>query len=179
VAEARRVVYLTAGDPFVFERADSVAEALAEAGIAIEIVPGITSALAAAPYAGISLSGEGLASAVCLAAGGSHHGPAIPPSDLTAMARTGTLVLYIAEEHLERTCGELRAHGLSDDTPATIVEEATEPGQRVVAGTLATLAAEARRAGIRSPALVFVGAHATPRPALGWRDRRRPTGDTS
>jgi siroheme synthase len=168
VEAGRRVVYLTAGDPMVFERADSVAEALAARGFLIEIVPGITAAHAAAAYAGIPLLGHGAAGALCLATVGSHHGAGTSPADLAAMARTGTLVLYIAEKHLERLCEELREHGLSGSTPAAIVEHATEPDQRVVRATLGTLAAEAVRIGVKSPALVFLGAHAVPHARLAW-----------
>ncbi|MBU0639733.1 MAG: hypothetical protein KKB50_12775 [Planctomycetes bacterium] len=173
VEAGRRVAYLTAGDPFVFERADSVAEALVHAGFAIEIVPGLTAALAAAAYAGIPLTGHGLSGSLCLAPGGNHHGARIPPPTLATMASSGTLVLYIAEEHLERLCEELRTCGLSGQTPATIVEDATESSQRVVSGTLDTLVAEATRAAVKSPALVFIGAHVAPRAGLAWFEQRR------
>jgi siroheme synthase len=179
VEAGRRVVYLTAGDPYVFERADSVAEALAEAGFAIEIVPGLTAAAAAAAYAGIPLTGHGVAGALCLAAGCSHHGSGIPPLSLATMARSGTLALYIAEEHLEQLCEELRACGLSGQTPATIVEDATESSQRVVSGTLDTLAAEAIRCAVKSPALVFIGAHAAPKAWLNWFQNRHMPDDAS
>jgi siroheme synthase len=152
----------------LFERADSVAEALADAGIAIEIVPGLTAALAAPAYTGIPLTRCGLSSAVCLTAPGNHHGSRIPPAALAAMAECGTLVLYIAEEHIDRFCEELQSSGLSGQTPAAIVEDATGAGQRVVRGTLDTLAAEAIQAKVESPALVFIGAHAVPRPGLTW-----------
>jgi siroheme synthase len=172
VEAGRRVVYLTAGDPLVFERADRVAEALADSGFAIEIVPGLTAALAGAAYAGISLTGHGVAGAVCLATGGDHHGPRMPPPILATMASSGTLVLYVAEEYLKRLCEELRTCGMGGQTPATVVEDATESSQRVVSGTLDTLAAEAIRAEVKSPALVFIGAHAAPRAQLAWFERR-------
>ena len=172
VEAGRRVVYLTAGDPFVFERADSVAEALAEAGLAIEIVPGLTAALAAAAYAGIPLTGHGVAGALCLATGEQHHGPKIPPSSLATMASSGTLAMYIAEEHLKQLCEELQTCGLSGQMPGTIVENATERGQRVVSGTLNTLAAKAVRARVTSPALVFIGAQVVPRAGLTWFEQR-------
>jgi uroporphyrinogen III methyltransferase/synthase len=168
VEAGRRVVYLTAGDPFVFERADSVAEALADVGFAIEIVPGLTAALAAAAYAGIPLARHGSSGAICLATPGNHHGSRIPPPILATMASSGALVLYIAEEHLKRLCEELRTCGLSGQTPATIVEDATESSQRVVSGTLDSLVAEAIRAGVKSPALVFIGANVAPRAGLAW-----------
>ena len=162
---------------FVFERADSVAEALAGVGFAIEIVPGITAALAAAAYAGIPLTGHGVAGALCLATGEQHHGPNIPAPSLATMASGGALVLYIAEEHLKRLCEELRTCGLSGQTPATIIEDATESSQRVVSGTLDTLVAEAIRARVKSPALVFIGAHAAPRAGLGWFEQRPQSGN--
>jgi uroporphyrinogen III methyltransferase/synthase len=177
VEAGRRVVYLTAGHPFVFERADTVAEALASAGFDIEVVPGLTAALAAAPYAGIRITGHGGAGALCLAPGGDHHGSGIPPPSLAMMARSGLVALYIAEEHLERLCEELRTCGLSGQTPATIVEDATDPGQRVVSGSLDTLATEATQAAVRSPALVFIGTHAAPRTRLQWFRQRQSSGD--
>lgn len=171
VEAGRRIVYLTAGDPLVFERADSVAEALVEAGFAIEIVPGLTSALAAAAYTGIPLTGHGVAGALCLAAGANHHGSRIPAASLATMAGSGTLVLYIAEEHLQRVSEDLQACGLSGQTPATIVEDATEASQHVIEGSVDTLAAEASRTRIKSPALVFIGANAAPRVRLNWFKR--------
>jgi len=168
VEAGRKVVYLTAGDPFVFERADSVAEALADTGFVIEIVPGLTAALAAAAYAGIPLTGHGVAGALCLAAGDSRRGSRIPPTSLATMAGSGTLVVYIAEEQVKHLCEELRTCGLSGQTPATIVENATESSQRVVSGTLDTLPAAATRAAVKSPAMVFIGAHAARRARLNW-----------
>jgi siroheme synthase len=168
----RSVVYLCAGDPWVFERANSVARAIVNAGFAIEIVPGITAATAGAAYAGIPLSGHGLASALCLAAGSDHPGYDTPPAMLATMVSAGTLVLYVAEERVEQLCAELQTCGLSGQTPATIVEDATETTQRVVSATLDTLPAEATRAAVKSPALIFIGGHAAPRADLHWFGRR-------
>ncbi|HNQ24872.1 MAG TPA: SAM-dependent methyltransferase [Phycisphaerae bacterium] len=168
VEAGRRVVYLVAGDPFVFERADAVAEALAAGGLAVEIVPGLTAAVAAAAYAGIPLTSQGVAGALCLAAGCDYHGSRLPSPILATMARSGILVLYVAEEHLDQLCAELRACGLAGQTPATLVADATEPSQRVVSATLDTIGAEVTRAGVKPPALVFIGAHAAPRPGWAW-----------
>ena len=172
----RRVVYLTSGNPFVFERADVVAEALSGLGIAFEVIPGPTAALAAAAYAGIPLTAGWGADPVCLAVGESEHGPRIAASDLAALARSGTLAVYVGEEHLERLCGELLTSGLGGDTPATIVEEATRPSQRIISGTLDTIAARAAEAGVSPPAVVFFGAHAAAQPKLRWFDRRPLSG---
>ena len=73
---------------------------------------------------------------------------------------------------IEQLCEELQTCGLSGDTPAAIVENATEPHQRVISGTLATLAAQVMRAGVKSPAVVFIGAHVAPRPGLAWFEPR-------
>jgi siroheme synthase len=161
-----KVVYLTVGDPLIFERADAVAEALAGAGFAVEIVPGLTAGQAAAASAGIALTGHGGARALCLAVGGHYPGYSAPPQALSSMASVGTLVVYVAEQHVKQLCEELETCGMSGDTAATIVENATEPHQRVISGTLATLAAQAMRAGVKSPAVVFVGAQAVPRTRL-------------
>lgn len=168
VEAGRRVVYLTAGDPLIFERADAVAEALVDAGFAIEIVPGLTAGQAAGAYAGIALTGHGVAKALSLAVGGHYPGYSAPPDALASLASAGTLVVYVAEQHLEQLCDELQACGMTGDAPAAIVESATEPHQRVVSGPLATLATQAMQAGVESPAVVFVGAHAVPRAGLAW-----------
>jgi siroheme synthase len=170
VQAGRRVVYLVCGDPLVFERAEAVADALAGAGIAIEIVPGLTSALAGAAYAGIPLTGYGRGGAVCLTCASDHHGAKLLPPALATTAHSGTLVMYLAEECFEQVADDLRACGVGGQTPATIVEDATRSGQRVVAATLDTLAAEASRAAVGSPAVVFIGAHAAPSDRLNWFD---------
>jgi uroporphyrinogen III methyltransferase/synthase len=172
----RRVVYLTSGNPFVFERADVVAEALSSLGIAFEVIPGPTAALAAATYAGIPLTAGWGADPVCLAVGASEHGPRIAAPDLAAFARSGTLAVYVGEEHLEPLCGELVTSGLDGNTPATIVEEATRSSQRVISATLDTIAVRAAEAGVGPPAVVFVGNHAAARPELRWFDRRPLSG---
>ncbi|HUU85155.1 MAG TPA: uroporphyrinogen-III synthase [Phycisphaerae bacterium] len=172
VEAGRRVVYLTGGNPFVFERADQVARALSGLGVAFEVVPGLTAALAAAAYAGVPLSAHGTTDAVSLAPGASDDEPDAVPPGLPPLARGGTLAVYVGERNLNRICDALRTGGLEGTTPAAIVEDATRTGQRVLSGTLDTIAAQAADAGVTSPALFFFGPRATVRPELNWFERR-------
>lgn len=162
-----RVAYLTNGDPLVFERAEFVAEALADMGVAIEIVPGLTAGLTGAAYAGISLTGYG-SGVLCFAAGESHSGSRIPTPELATILCKGTLVLYVAEEHMQRLCQELRDCGTSGRTPVTVVENATAHNQHVIRGTLDMFCTPAERRIVGSPSLVYIGSHALPRVRLNW-----------
>jgi uroporphyrinogen III methyltransferase / synthase len=142
----KMVVRLKTGDPFVFGRGGEELEELAEEGIPAEVVPGISAALGAAAATGIPLTHRGVAAAVTLATG--HDG--------ARLATPGTLVLYMAAHNLERCMRELALAGRPEATPAAYVEAATTPRQRVVIGTIATLAASIGDPG-DAPGLVIVG----------------------
>ncbi|MEA2197484.1 MAG: uroporphyrinogen methyltransferase / synthase, partial [Solirubrobacteraceae bacterium] len=140
----RIVVRLKGGDPFVFGRGGEEAEALVEAGIPYEVVPGVTAGVAAPAYAGIPVTHRDAASAVAFLTG--HEDPAKPESalDWTALARfPGTLIVYMGVRRLAGIAERLLAGGRSGDEPAAIVERGTLPDQRVVSGTLATIASRA------------------------------------
>jgi uroporphyrin-III C-methyltransferase/precorrin-2 dehydrogenase/sirohydrochlorin ferrochelatase len=150
-----RVARLKGGDPFVFGRGGEEIEVLAANGIAYVIVPGITAALGAAASAGIPLTHRRLAHSVTFAAGHALDDDAL---DWDSLARPNhTVVFYMGVTHLPRIIARLRASGAASDHPAAIIERATLPGERVVAGTLATLEALARDAAIAAPALLIVG----------------------
>jgi uroporphyrinogen III methyltransferase/synthase len=149
---------LKAGDPLVFGRGGEEAVELAEAGIGFEIVPGISAALGAAAYAGIPLTHRDWASRVTFATGhdvdGSHCGERARPSPIPP---EGTLVLYMAGRKLDANAEALVASGWSPETPAAIVVAATTPAQRVIIGTIATLAKGAAGKLDDEPAVVIVG----------------------
>lgn len=172
IAEARAgrtVVRLKGGDPYIFGRGSEEAEALREAGISFEVVPGITAATAAAEYAGFSFTHRELTSAVAFVTG--HEDPARETSrlDYPALAAfPGTLVFYMGLGRIDEICGNLIAAGMPDTTPAAVVCQATLPTQRVVVSTLSQLPNEVRKATLRPPSLIVVGECVQQRQQLSW-----------
>ncbi len=177
----RSVVRLKGGDPFVFGRGGEEAQTMLAAGIAFEIVPGVTSGIAAAAYAGIPATHRGHASAVALVT--AHEDPSREESalDWPALAAfPGTLIFYMGVRQLGRLAERLIEGGRPAGEPAAIVERGTLPGQRVVHATLATIAGRAAEAKIKAPAITVVGAVAALGLELAWVDasRRPPAGGT-
>jgi uroporphyrinogen III methyltransferase / synthase len=169
--EGRRVVRLKGGDPFVFGRGAEEAEALHAAGIAFEVVPGISSALAVPAYAGIPVTHREYAASFTALTG--HEDPTKPASTLNwaKLADSGrTLVILMAAGNLREIAAALVAHGLPDATPVAVVQDGTRPSQRTVLGSLATIADDVANAGIGSPAIVVVGGVAKLRERLRWFD---------
>ncbi|HWH43381.1 MAG TPA: uroporphyrinogen-III C-methyltransferase [Thermoleophilaceae bacterium] len=167
------VVRLKGGDPFVFGRGGEEAEALAEAGIPFEVVPGVTAGVAAPAYAGIPVTHRDEASAVAFVTG--HEDPDKPESalDWEALARfPGTLVLYMGVRNLPRVTEHLIAAGRPAGEAAAVVRRGTWPDQRTVLATLGTIAETAEREGITAPAITVIGGAAGLREALAWVERR-------
>jgi uroporphyrin-III C-methyltransferase len=152
--EGNEVVRLKGGDPFVFGRGGEEALACAEAGVPVEIVPGVTSAVAAPASIGIPLSHRGLASSVAILTASTADGDA----DLRAAAGSAeTLVILMAADRLEQTCRSLIEGGRPPNEPAAVVASATTSDQRSVVSTLADLPKRASETAIASPATVVVG----------------------
>ncbi|HEX8360208.1 MAG TPA: uroporphyrinogen-III C-methyltransferase [Longimicrobium sp.] len=171
------VVRLKGGDPFVFGRGGEEALVLREAGVPFEVVPGITSGVAGPAYAGIPVTQRGVTSSVALVTG--HEDPTKDDTDLdwAHLARgVGTLVFYMGVGKMADNFRRLMEGGRSPDTPAAAVESGTYPRQRTVAGTLATLPALVREAGIGAPSVVVVGEVVALREQLAWYDRRPLSG---
>ena len=152
--EGRRVVRLKGGDPFVFGRGAEEADALAAAGIRYEVVPGITSAVAALGVAGIPVTDRRLASSFAVVTG--HCATGEVDWDRLATA-VDTLVVLMGLRRLPEIVERLLAAGRPGDTPAAVVENGSLPGQRVVASSLADLPAAVARAGMSPPATIVVG----------------------
>ncbi len=172
-SRGRRVVRLKGGDPFLFGRGAEEAEALRQAGIPYEVVPGVTAALGASAYAGIPLTHRAHASAVALVTG--HENPAKPESmlDWKALAAfPGTLVFYMGMTRLGKIVASLTEHGKDPATPAAVVHWGTTGDQQTVEAPLADLAAAVQRAGVTAPALIVVGTVVSLRPRLAWFERR-------
>jgi uroporphyrinogen III methyltransferase/synthase len=176
VATARAgksVVRLKGGDPFVFGRGGEEGEALREAGVEFEVVPGVTAGVAASAYAGIPVTHRDDASAVAFVTG--HEDPEKDETalDWEALARfPGTLVFYMGVRRLAENAAALIAAGRVADEPAAAVERGTMDGQRTVVATLGTLAEAVEREGIGAPALIVVGPVVARREALAWLERR-------
>jgi uroporphyrinogen III methyltransferase/synthase len=169
----KTVVRLKGGDPFLFGRGGEEVQALEQAGIAYEVVPGVTAAMAAPAYAGIPLTHRGLATQVAFATGHEADKAGEARLDWRALADPSTTaVLYMSVSHLEAAMAELLRAGRAPETPAAIVEAGTLPAQRTVVGTIADLPALARRAGVKPPALTVVGEVVRFAAAPSWFERR-------
>jgi len=165
----RTVVRLKGGDPFVFGRGGEEAEVLRAAAVPFEVVPGVTAGVAVPAYAGIPITHRDAASAVAFVTG--HEDPTKPDSalDWRALAAfPGTLVIYMGVRQLGLIAQRLIAAGRAGTEPAAVIERGTFPDQRVVTGTLATIASVAGSQAIRAPAITVVGAVAALHERLGW-----------
>jgi len=167
--EGKKVVRLKGGDPFVFGRGGEEAEALREAGIDFEIVPGVTAALAAAAYAGIPLTHRTHASAVVFLTG--HEDPNKPDAAIhwEAYGRLGaTLCIYMGMKNLETITRRLQAGGLDPATPAAVIQSATTGEHRQLLSTVEHIALSSERAGFGAPSMVVIGAVAALSEKLNW-----------
>ncbi|VVB70855.1 S-adenosyl-L-methionine-dependent uroporphyrinogen III methyltransferase [uncultured archaeon] len=155
--EGNVVVRLKGGDPYLFGRGGEEALALLEKGISVEVVPGVTSAVAAPELAGIPVTHRGIASSLLIVTGHEEPGKDTP-LDWKAIANLGgTLVILMGVSRLEKNIASLIAGGRTAKTPAALVEKGGWPEQRMIAGTLEDIAQKARSAGIESPAILVVG----------------------
>ena len=161
------VVRLKGGDPFVFGRGGEEVEALAAAGVAFEVVPGVTSAVGAPAYAGIPVTHRGVSTHFTVVTG--HEGATKPTNDVDweALARTsGTLVILMGAGRIGDIATRLQAGGLAPDTPVAAVRNGTRTDQRTVRTTLAAVA----DAGVEAPSAIVVGEVAAL--DLAWFERR-------
>jgi uroporphyrinogen III methyltransferase/synthase len=171
--EGKHVVRLKGGDPFVFGRGGEEAEALIAAGVPFEVLPGVTSAIAAPAYAGIPVTHRGVASSFAVITG--HEDPAKDDTaiDWTHLARgVDTLIFLMGVGRLGEIAKCLIENGRPSSTPTAVIEWGTHPCQRVVSGTLESIAAVAGAANIAAPSVTVVGEVAALRENLGWFDTR-------
>jgi uroporphyrinogen III methyltransferase/synthase len=169
--DGKRVVRLKGGDVFVFARGGEEAQALAEAGVPFEIVPGITSAIAAPAYAGIPVTHREHNTSFTIATGHEDPTKGYSSLDFAKLAnRKATTIFLMAMGNLAGIVAKLREHGLDGDTPVGIVHEGTKPSQEVVTATLDTIVAEVERTGITAPAIVVIGDVVRERERIRWFD---------
>jgi len=169
VRAGNTVVRLKGGDPFVFGRGGEEAEAVAGAGLPFEVVPGVTSAVAAPAYAGIPVTHRTLASTVTFVTG--HEDPAKAAAALEwprLATAHGTLVFLMGVKNLPAIVANLLREGKSSDTPAAVIRWGTKPGQRTVIGTLETIADKAAEARIEPPSIIVIGEVVRLREQLNW-----------
>ena len=165
--DGKTVVRLKGGDPFVFGRGGEEAEVLADAGVPFEVVPGVTSPVAAPGVAGIPVTHRDHASSVSFVTG--HEDPTKPESavDWAALADTGgTIVVLMGVGKLPEYTAELRAAGMSPETPVALVERGTWPEMRVATGTLDSIVDARNETGIEPPAVTVIGEVAAQRADL-------------
>jgi uroporphyrin-III C-methyltransferase len=156
--EGKIVVRLKGGDPYLFGRGGEEAQTLAQEGIEVEIVPGITSAIAVPAYAGIPITHRDYASMVTFITG--HEDPEKEDTalDWELLARfKGTLVILMGVSMLPRNVKELVKHGKSIDTPVAVIERGTRPDQRVTIGTLADIVGLCKQRNVKAPAITVIG----------------------
>jgi len=166
--DGKRVVRLKGGDPFLFGRGGEEAEALAEKRVDFEVVPGVTSAIAAPAYAGIPLTHRDYASSVAIVTGhrAGNTGKNIKWSKLASAV--DTIVILMGVEAFESAAAKLMEGGLDPDTPAAIIEQGTSKKQRSLIGKLGTIAKEAKERNVKAPAVIVIGKVATLGEKLSW-----------
>ena len=169
----KTVVRLKGGDPFLFGRGGEEALQLARARVPFEIVPGVTSALAVPAYAGVPLTQRQLSSSVAILTGHEDSTKAAPVIRWDRLATAcDTLVVLMGVEALPNITKRLLEHGRQRTTPAAAIEWGTLSRQRVVTGTLATIARLAKRADLHPPAILVVGDVVSLRRQLNWFERK-------
>lgn len=174
-SQGKKVVRLKGGDPFVFGRGGEEAAALAEAGIPFEIVPGVTSAIAAPAYAGIPVTHRDQACSVAFITGHRANNNPDCAVDWKRLADgADTLVFLMGVHNLPEIVRQLLAGGRSPETPVALIEQGTLAGQKTVVGTLEDIVE--RGAQVESPAIILVGEVVRLRQTLAWYEdpNRRP-----
>lgn len=173
------VVRLKGGDPFIFGRGGEEAEELVEAGIEFEIVPGVTSAVAAPAYAGIPLTHRRYNTSVAFITG--HEDPTKEASTIDwakLAAGAGTLVFFMGVKNLPHIVENLIAGGRDRQTPIALVRWGTTPQQVTVTGTLETIVEKVEAAKLKPPAITIVGGVVELRKRLNWFEKRPLLGKT-
>jgi uroporphyrin-III C-methyltransferase/precorrin-2 dehydrogenase/sirohydrochlorin ferrochelatase len=165
--KGKRVLRLKGGDPFIFGRGGEEIESLSEHGIAFQVIPGVTAAAGCASYAGIPLTHRDHAQGCVFVTGHEKNGVLNLNWDSLIQPRQ-TVVIYMGLTSLAAITDGFLANGAAASMPAAIIENGTRCGQRVITGTLETLATQASEAGIKSPALIIVGSVVRLRDKLSW-----------
>lgn len=167
----KTVVRLKGGDPFVFGRGGEEAEALAEAGIPFEVVPGVTSAVAVPAYAGIPVTHRDFTSSVTFVSG---HEEELGRSgiDWPSLAKIGTIVFLMGWKNLSKIAQNLMEAGRTPETPVALIEWGTHPRQKKVIGTLRSIVDDVKRVDIRPPTIIVIGEVVALADKISWFDSK-------
>ena len=171
--EGKRVVRLKGGDPFVFGRGSEEAQALNDASVPFEVVPGITSGIAAPAYAGIPVTHRGLSTSVTFVTG--HEDPSKPHSQTNwgALAKSGgTIVLYMGTKTLKSIAAALMRDGMPAEIPVAAIQWGTHPKQRTIVATLESIAERAEKERLSAPAIIVIGWPVILRDEMNWFESR-------
>jgi uroporphyrinogen III methyltransferase/synthase len=169
--QGKRVVRLKGGDPFLFARGAEEAAALSAAGVLFEIVPGVSSPVAASVYAGISLTHRELSSSVTFITGSDRSGKEWSPDAWSKLAMaTDTICVLMGMRRIDEITRAIIAGGRSPSTPVAVVQWAAHAKQRVVIGTLDTIVEAVKREGVANPAVILIGDVVRMRDQLRWFD---------
>jgi uroporphyrinogen III methyltransferase/synthase len=166
-------VRLKGGDPFVFGRGSEEAQALNDASVTFEVVPGVTAGIAAAAYAGIPVTHRGLAASVTFVTGHEDPAKSTTQTDWKALAKAGgTIVLYMGVKTLPSIASALIEGGLPEEMPAAAIQWGTLSKQQTVTATLSTIAERAREKGITAPVITVIGWPVILRDEISWFEGR-------
>lgn len=172
--EGKIVIRLKGGDPFVFGRGGEEAEVLANAKISFEIVPGITSGIAAPAYAGIPVTHRDYASSFTLVTGTGRAENGIGEINWEALVGgSDTLAFYMGTRNLSYICSQLISHGKDSTTLVAVIQEGTTAHQKTVTGTLETIVEIVLKSGIQHPAMIVVGNVVELREKLSWFEEKQ------
>jgi uroporphyrin-III C-methyltransferase len=155
--EGKKVVRLKGGDPFLFGRGGEEAEALVEQGIDFEVVPGVTSAIAAPAYAGIPLTHRDYASSVAIVTGHKAENAERSVNWAEIAGSVDTIVILMGVGELEDVASQLVEGGLNPNTPVALIEWGTLKQQRSLTGKIGTIAEEAEKKNVKPPAVIVIG----------------------
>ncbi|MDX9786566.1 MAG: uroporphyrinogen-III C-methyltransferase [Desulfobacterales bacterium] len=173
------VARLKGGDPYIFGRGGEEAQVLVERGIAFEVVPGVTSAIAAAAYAGIPLTHRDFTSTLAFVTGHENPGKNGSSIDWEALAKgVGTIVFFMGVKNLPQITRQLVAHGKPADTPVALIRWGTTSRQVTVVGTLETIVEKVANAKLKPPAITVIGEVVRLRETLNWFENRPLFGKT-
>ena len=166
--ERKTIVRLKGGDPFIFGRGGEEAEVLAKHGIQFEIVPGITSGIAAPAYAGIPLTHREWGSSFAIVTG---HCVTGKPDNINWHHLThgvDTIVIYMGMKNLPYICKQLRSCGMKPETPVAVIEQGTTGFQRTITGTIDSIGAIVTREQVANPAMIVIGEVVNLSEKLSW-----------
>lgn len=156
--EGKNILRLKGGDPYIFGRGGEEAEELSKEGIEFEVIPGVTSAIAAPAYAGIPLSHRNNNSMILFITGHESNNKNCCNVDWKYVAKfDGTIVILMGYKMIEKNCNELIKNGMSINTPVAVIENGTRYNQKVVIGKLNTISIKSKEENIKPPAVIVIG----------------------